>query len=98
MDQRRRRVAENEVRFRDINERLLDELRVVAANEKPVEFVCECGYHDCSLPVHLTLAEYRAVRRDDRRFAIRAGHEIREVERVVERHVRYWVIEKDPDA
>lgn len=93
------RIAENEARFRAINERMERDLEgVVDAPDELLEFVCECGLLTCATPVRQTLAEYRRVHEDDTRFAVVAGHEIEDVEDVIERHERYWVIRKHPET
>ncbi len=94
MADRQRRIAENEVRFREINERLRDSLDGVIPGDDVVEFVCECGDRGCTDAVGLTLDEYEAVRAHALRFAVLAGHEIPDVETVVERHSRYAVVQK----
>jgi hypothetical protein len=48
----------------------------------------------CNSLVELTLAEYEAVRDSARRFFMVDGHEIPDIERVVERAPRYIVVEK----
>jgi ANTAR domain-containing protein len=86
------RMAENESFFRRLNE------HVAAGAEMPGDalqgFLCECGDADCIDAISLTRAEYEAVRADPTRFAIVPGHELPEIERVVETHERYAVVEK----
>ena len=94
MERRHARIAENEIRFRDINERLRDGIADLTADDERVDFVCECGAASCADAVPMTVAEYEAVRRDARHFAVLAGHEAPEVERVVQRADRYVVVEK----
>jgi hypothetical protein len=98
MDERARRIAENESRFRLINERLEADVRAVAGGDDPVEFVCECGDMRCTAAVPLTLAEYERVRDDSRTFAVVPGHEIEDVEDVIGRDGRYHLIRKDPET
>jgi hypothetical protein len=94
--QRDARIAGNESHFRDINERLRDDLTALqAAPADRFEFVCECGLIDCRETIALTLAEFEAVRRDPHLFAVVPGHEIENVETAVERHEAYWVMRKD---
>ncbi|HET9184853.1 MAG TPA: hypothetical protein VFN82_01820, partial [Solirubrobacterales bacterium] len=57
-------------------------------------FVCECGNLGCSATVELRVAEYEAVRTDFDRFLVVPGHEIAEVDQVVERHPRHLVVVK----
>ena len=63
-----------------------------------VEFRCECGYEACDTSVQLTLPEFTTVRANARRFAVLPGHEIPEMETVVERYDRYRVVEKPPQV
>lgn len=91
MDPRAKRIAENESRFREINERLRGDLSALPASDEPVAFVCECGLLECAQPVSLTLAEYEAARADSLDFIVVPGHEIPDVEDVVDagdHHVR----------
>jgi hypothetical protein len=89
------RIAANEARFREINERLRADLRAAGVGlDDAIAFVCECGHHDCHATVAMTVAEYEQVRANGRRFALLAGHAMPGVERVVERHDRYEVAEK----
>ena len=93
-DVRAVRIAAIEARFRDINERLQEDLRRLGDAPEPVEFVCECGRPECADIVRLTHQEYDAVRADPRRFALLPGHEQPAVEHLVEEHDRYAVVEK----
>lgn len=93
-DRRTARIATNEARFREINERLEAGLRKVIHPPEVLEFVCECGDPDCVDLVRLTLDEYEAIRRDSRRFAVVPGHAIPDAERVVLEGDRYDVVEK----
>lgn len=88
------RIGRNEARFRDINERLEHGLRQLPDMPDVLAFVCECGDRNCAAHVHLTLAEYEAVRSDSRHFAVIPGHVARDTERVVASHDRFEVVEK----
>ena len=98
LDARARRIADNESRFRDINERLEADLRHLPVDGEPVEFVCECGHDDCTASVRLTVEEYERVRSESVLFALLPGHEIEDVEDVVARTDRYIVARKKPPA
>jgi hypothetical protein len=94
-DERAERIARNEARFREINDRLARDLaEVVEGAEELLPFVCECGLRTCAQPVRLSIGEYRRVRADRVHFAVVPGHEIEDVEDVVERGDRYVVIRK----
>jgi hypothetical protein len=96
-DQRAERLALNESRFREINERVEHDLEpIVEQTAELIAFVCECGRRSCTQAIELSIAEYEAVRSDATRFVVVAGHQIDDVEDVVERHDRYLVIQKHP--
>jgi hypothetical protein len=96
---RDRRIANNESRFREINERLESDLRGLPhAPGERFSFVCECGLRECRDLVELSFEEYEAVRSDARHFAILPGHEIENVEDVIARTERFWTIRKKADT
>ncbi|MGZ4307849.1 MAG: hypothetical protein ACXVZN_02570 [Gaiellaceae bacterium] len=71
------------------------------AGETPatVNFSCECADAECVETIAMTVDEYEAVRAKATQFAVVPGHEAPDIERVVERHPNYLVIEKEhPDA
>jgi hypothetical protein len=87
------RLAINEATFRKVNEGIeagSDDSRMVLA--------CECGRLGCNRMLQLSRDEYEAVRAHPRRFFVLASHELLEVERVVERHDDYLVVEKVGEA
>ena len=86
------RIAENEAFFRSLNEALAD--KSVLSDDALIAFLCECGDEDCIDAIALTRGEYEAVRSEPTLFAIKPRHEQPEIERVLERHERYDVIEK----
>jgi hypothetical protein len=98
-DERARRLAENEARFRVINDRVARDLeRLVDDPDELLPFVCECALRSCDATIELTRAEYERVREQPILFAAAPGHEIPDVEDVVERHERYVVLRKHPET
>jgi hypothetical protein len=87
------RVAENEATFRRANEALYRRFQELGTADF-VPFICECGDDRCTQTVRLKLEEYEEVRGQPGRFVVVPGHEILEVERVVEAGERYEVVEK----
>jgi len=79
----------NEATFRKVNEGM-----EAAQPGGRMSFLCECGRLGCNQLIELTRDEYEAVRAHSRRFALVDGHEIDEVEDVVERAESYIVVEK----
>ena len=88
------RVAKNEILFRDVNERIL-EIEGDRWRVDPVDFMCECGDMTCMRVVQLSLHDYEQLRADPTHFGVIPGHELPDVERVVERHDHYFVVEKE---
>jgi hypothetical protein len=98
-DERAARLARNEARFREINERVERDLEpLVDTQDELLPFVCECGRPNCTDTIRMSVAEYESVRSDATRFAIVSGHEIEDVEDVVERTDRYFVVQKHPQT
>jgi putative heme degradation protein len=96
---REQRIVENELLFRSLNERI--EQLTESWQNATMAAVCECGDAECFAPIDLPLAEYERILRDrssGRRFIVKPGHEIPDVEMLVERHVDYFVVEKPPEA
>jgi hypothetical protein len=89
----KRRLAHNEQLFREINE--AREQASAAPDETPLGFVCECSDPECTARIDLTAADYQRIRKSPARFIVRPGHEITEIERVVEERAGFDVVEKD---
>jgi hypothetical protein len=98
MDDRTRRIAENEARFRAINDRLNADLERLEITGGVVEFVCECGLAECADPVSVTTEEYAGVRADPMCFLVVPGHEIPDTESVVETAARFVVVRKHEES
>jgi hypothetical protein len=102
MDERERRVVENEAKFRLVNERIQAVVRGDEAQfEEPVEeifVVCECGASDCTETIGLPLSVYEWTRAASPRFAIVPGHNLPEFERVVRAGDGYAIVEKTGEA
>lgn len=95
------RAALNQSRFRAHNERMEATNATRAWVDPPMpDWACECASENCMVAVPLTIAQYEAVRESPTRFLVAPGdeHVVPEVELVVERNERYWVIEKVGDA
>lgn len=96
MDERGRRIGQNEVVFREVNERLRELGEGFSMVSDLADFVCECGNTSCTERVRMTLAAYEKVRSDPRYFVVVKGHEAPEYERIVSREEDYSVVEKLP--
>lgn len=96
MDDRQRRIGENEVIFREVNERVRESEETFDSGRGEAEFVCECGDAGCVDRIRMTLEEYEELRSNPTHFAIRPGHDIPDVETIVSREGRYDVVRKLP--
>jgi hypothetical protein len=91
---REERLARNEQTFRMINEQASRAASRENVDEPLHSATCECSNDQCDEQLFLSPNEYAAVRQHETRFAVAPGHDAPEIERVVERHSRYWVVEK----
>jgi hypothetical protein len=98
------RRVRNEKLFRNLNERLkelddkLDTGVVGAPPSEREEFFCECGRLDCMARFEMTRADYEAVRAHGARFAVLEEHVDEAIERIVDTHPNFVVVEKLPGA
>ena len=93
MDERERRLAQNEVLFREVNERVEDTAAHLGRNV-PQQFYCECANRDYTFRVHLPLSVYESVRSDPKQFVVLPLHYTPEVEELVVEKDDYWVVRK----
>jgi hypothetical protein len=94
MNQREQRIGENEILFREVNERLVGLNEALGVSPDRLEFLCECGWAACTEKVTLSLQEYERVRRHAELFVLFPGHEETDVEEVVERNERFAIVRK----
>jgi hypothetical protein len=86
--------------FRDVNERVR-EIHASFADFVPLgDWICECADTGCGERIQLTTEEYEFVRANPKRFAVVTSdeHVVDEIEDVVERQERFWVVEKHGTA
>jgi hypothetical protein len=90
------KAAKNQSLFREVNERLKEVGEHSESMSYAEDAICECADDTCSDRISLSNAEYERVRANSTWFAVGpAGeHVFPEVERVVEKHKGYWIVEK----
>jgi hypothetical protein len=92
------RAARNEALFREVNENIARlEERHGTTTTAPA-YVCECANAGCAEQIMIDPETYRRVRAEPRLFFVRPEHEDPQLERVVERHASYLVVEKTGEA
>lgn len=94
MDERGRRVGENEALFRQVNERIEDVNRTFATLTSHMDIICECGSAACAERLKIGLGDYERVRADAQLFIVLPGHELLDVEELEERHEDWFVVRK----
>jgi hypothetical protein len=95
------KTALNESLLRERNEALKAHNASVNWVDPPVaDWYCECANLSCAEPVQVTIDEYERVRSNPRAFLVapEERHLRPEVERVVEKAERYWIVEKNGEA
>lgn len=102
-----RRKAENEVVYRQYNERMqqgIETLNRMAdhdgypdmkyEDDTPLHFYCECSDENCQQRVPMRPSEYESIHKDRGRFIMISGHETKSIEKSVKKQDAYTVVEK----
>lgn len=92
-----RRLSENEALFHRVND-AIQRGRWPGESKGPVAFRCECARLGCTALLATTVAEYERVRANPKWFLMVPGHELEDLETVVEHHGNYLVVEKQGAA
>lgn len=92
------RAARNEALFREVNENIASLEERHGTTATATVYICECANAGCADQLALDAATYRRVREEPRLFFVRPGHEDPQLERVVERHSDYLIVEKTGEA
>jgi hypothetical protein len=96
VDEDQRRLGENEVLYRAVNERIEDLSTAFGMVTETMSVVCECGDIKCAEQIEVDLPTYERIRAEPTLFFIRPGHEYPDVEDIVEHTDRYDVVRKRP--
>jgi hypothetical protein len=93
---RQERAAKNQSLFREVNERVKDVNDQFYAYTAVGDWICECADDTCTERIEMTLREYEHIRSAGTRFFVAPAdeHVLADVEAVVERNDRYWIVEK----
>jgi hypothetical protein len=95
---REERVGLNEAVFREVNERIEALAETFELGSQPLDLICECGDASCMQRISMTHAEYEHLRSESHQFAVHPGHDVPDVEHVVERRGGYDIVRKDEGA
>jgi hypothetical protein len=97
VDERERRLAQNEALFREVNERV-ETLADRLGPDLSYEFLCECANADCTFRISLPLSVYESIRADPQQFVVLPLHYTPEVEDLVIEESTHWVVRKTGEA
>jgi hypothetical protein len=96
MDERKRRLGQNEALFREVNERVRDLNETFGAMTNRIELVCECADPGCAERISLSLRDYEELRSQPECFVIAPGHAVPDLEDVVARGAGWEIVRKRP--
>jgi hypothetical protein len=97
VDERERRIGQNEALFREVNERIERLSQTLQATDS-ITILCECGDASCTDQIDISLSKYQRVRQESTLFFVRPGHEKSDVEHIVEQDEGYNVVLKTDGA
>jgi hypothetical protein len=86
------RLARNQALFREVNERLLG--LADGFQDGSMQFICECSQEDCTETLTLSHEQYESVRAHSTFFVVTSGHEILDVEKVIDHNNGYTIVQK----
>ena len=92
------RAARNEALFREVNEAVERLHAAESSGATPAEFICECADDTCTTFIHVPLQIYERVRSNPRHFLVRRGHELPQLEAVVEEGAGFLIVSKETPA
>jgi hypothetical protein len=94
--QTQQRIAENESRYRDLNERQVDAEREFqdAGLPETLEIVCECALTTCDGSIAVPRQDYERVRAEPTHFLVLPEHVVAGAETVLRDEGAFWVVAK----
>ena len=103
-----RRLIENEMIFRRMNEKVGDDLEALSAmhiddgtahlikdEDFLLRFKCECTDENCELRIPMKLSTYQDVHSNRDTFIVLPGHQVDTIEETTKRTKNYWVVQKN---
>ncbi len=92
-------MRQNEELMEELNrriERTLEDIREEDDDDPdaPIAFLCECSHLDCRERINLEPSRFDRIHRDPDLFILVPGHEILDVERVVDQEGDFLIVRK----
>lgn len=97
-EERAARIGHNEALYRQVNERIQDIHDVFEPLTEQFSIVCECGDLTCMQQTTVSREAYERARGNPSQFIVVCGHEVSDVEEVVQREQGYQIVEKATPA
>ena len=97
-EDRDRRVGQNEALFRQVNETIDDLNKALDHITDDFTIVCECGSLACNERIHVAPTVYERARGSSVQFLVKPGHEMPDLETVIDTGASYLLVEKDSAA
>jgi hypothetical protein len=94
MNERERRIGENEILYRSVNEKIEGLNAAFGTLTESMTVVCECGDGTCTEQIELDIPTYERIRADAALFVVRPGHIFADVEDLVEQADGYDLVRK----
>jgi hypothetical protein len=94
--ERQTRLAQNEAVFRAVNERIEALNEAFAVVTETFDVVCECADSGCIKQIRVSIDAYERFRSDATLFIVARGHEVPNLEDIIEKHNDYSVVRKHP--
>lgn len=94
VDERDRRLAENEALFREVNDRVNESASRLGDPDMGYQYFCECANKDCTFRIVMKRDEYESVRDDPKQFVVLPDHYTPEIEVLVVESETFWVVRK----
>ena len=96
MDERTKRIGDNEALYRQVNERIKEINADFALVTDTFSIACECGDIECAERITISQELYERTRQNPTRFIIKRGHEEPDTEAIVggDDAADYLIVEK----
>ena len=93
--ERELRAAQNQLLFREVNDRIKELSGKALGPAAEVDFACECDNPECHDAIPMSIAEFAAIEGAGKnRFIVSAGHEDDGVEDVIEKREECLIVAK----
>lgn len=103
-----RRLIENEMIFRQENEKISDGLddldamhiedgnpQLTRDNDLVLHFWCECSDENCKARIAMKHETYQEIHENRSAFVVKPDHQVHEIEKVISTSDKYIVVEKN---